>query len=46
MQVKWTSKALNNLDDAVEYIAGDKPTASRAGTRVRLDKWAFHSTSS
>lgn len=29
MQVKWTRKALINLDDAVEYIAGDNPIAAR-----------------
>jgi len=29
MRVKWTRKALLNLDDAVEYIAGDNPTAAR-----------------
>ena len=29
MRVKWTRKALVNLDDAVEYIAGDNPTAAR-----------------
>jgi plasmid stabilization system protein ParE len=28
MQVRWTLKALVNLDDAVEYIAGDNITAS------------------
>ncbi len=28
MRVKWTKKALINLDDAVEYIAGDNPTAA------------------
>ena len=29
MRVKWTRKALLNLDDAVEFIAGDNPTAAR-----------------
>jgi len=29
MRVRWTRKALVNLDDAIEYIAGDDPTASR-----------------
>lgn len=28
MQVKWTRKALINLDDAVEYIAGDNQIAA------------------
>lgn len=28
MRVKWTLKALANLDDAVEFIAADKPTAA------------------
>lgn len=28
MPVKWTRKALDNLDYAVEYIAADKPTAA------------------
>ncbi len=26
MRVEWTRKALDNLDNAVEYIAADKPT--------------------
>ena len=29
MQVKWTHKALVNLDNAVEYIAGDSPAAAK-----------------
>jgi toxin ParE1/3/4 len=29
MLVKWTRKALINLDDAVEYITGDNPIAAR-----------------
>ena len=29
MQVKWTRQALINLNDAVEYIAGDNPVAAR-----------------
>jgi len=29
MQVKWTRKALINLDDAVEYIARDNVTAAQ-----------------
>jgi len=28
MQVKWTRKALDNLQDAVEYIANDRPVAA------------------
>ncbi len=28
MQIKWTNKALDNLDAAVEYIAADNPTAA------------------
>jgi toxin ParE1/3/4 len=28
MRVKWTRKALANLNNAVEYIAADKPTAA------------------
>ncbi len=33
MRVKWTRKALINLDNAVEYIATDKP---KAATKVAL----------
>lgn len=29
MRVKWTRTALDNLDDAVEFIAADKPGAAR-----------------
>jgi plasmid stabilization system protein ParE len=29
MLVKWTRKALINLDDAVEYVAGGNPIAAR-----------------
>ena len=29
MRVEWTKKALSNLDNAVEYIATDNPTAAR-----------------
>ena len=36
MRVKWTRKALINLDDAVEYIARDNPTAAR---KVALRIW-------
>ena len=28
MQIRWTDKALDNLDAAVEYIATDNPTAA------------------
>ena len=28
MRVKWSRKALLNLDNAVEYIAADKPAAA------------------
>ena len=28
MRVKWTRRALDNLDSAVDYIAVDKPTAA------------------
>ena len=28
MLVRWTQKALDNLEDAVEYIAADNPTAA------------------
>jgi plasmid stabilization system protein ParE len=28
MRVRWTRKALDNLDNAVEMIAADKPTAA------------------
>jgi toxin ParE1/3/4 len=28
MRVRWTRKALVNLDNAVKYIAADKPTAA------------------
>jgi len=36
MRVKWTRKALVNLDNAVEFIAIDKPTAA---TDVALKIW-------
>jgi plasmid stabilization system protein ParE len=36
MRVKWTLKALENLDAAVEFIASDKPTAA---TDVALKIW-------
>lgn len=29
MRVKWTRIALINLDDAVDYIAGDNPVAAK-----------------
>jgi toxin ParE1/3/4 len=28
MRVKWTRKALDNLEEAVEYITDDKPVAA------------------
>jgi plasmid stabilization system protein ParE len=28
MRIKWTRRALDNLDSAVDYIATDKPTAA------------------
>jgi len=35
MQVKWTRKALLNLDDAVEFIAADSPiAASKVAQRI------------
>ncbi|BBO86795.1 hypothetical protein DSCO28_73610 (plasmid) [Desulfosarcina ovata subsp. sediminis] len=37
MQVKWTRKALDNLDSAVEYIAADKPTAAEGVARKILN---------
>lgn len=36
MQVRWTRKALENLEDAVDYIANDKPVAA---TNVALRIW-------
>ena len=36
MRVKWTRKALANLDNAVEYIAADKPAAA---AKVALKIW-------
>ncbi len=33
MRVKWTRKALANLDSAVEYIAADKPVAAAGVAR-------------
>ena len=29
MQVRWTRKAIENLENAVEYIAQDKPLAAK-----------------
>ncbi|MCF6187625.1 MAG: type II toxin-antitoxin system RelE/ParE family toxin [Desulfobulbaceae bacterium] len=29
MQIRWTNTALDNLDDAVEYIAADNPAAAK-----------------
>ena len=36
MQVKWTRRALLNLDNAVEYIAADNP---RAAAQVAQRIW-------
>lgn len=36
MRVKWTKKALFNLDDAINYIASDNPTAA---TKVAKKIW-------
>jgi len=29
MQVRWTRRALSNLDKSVQYVAADKPTAAK-----------------
>ena len=29
MRIRWTKKALDNLDSAIEYIAADNPTAAK-----------------
>ncbi|MBU1386898.1 MAG: type II toxin-antitoxin system RelE/ParE family toxin [Proteobacteria bacterium] len=35
MQVKWTRKALLNLNEAIDYISTDKPmTAAEVGTKI------------
>ncbi len=35
MRVKWTREALLNLDEAIEYIAADKPmTAAKVGANI------------
>jgi plasmid stabilization system protein ParE len=35
MQVRWSGKALLNLDDAVEYLAADNPTmAAEVAQRI------------
>ena len=35
MPLKWTRKALLNLDEAIEYIAVDKPmAAAEAGAKI------------
>ncbi len=35
MQVKWSRKALSNLDDAVDYIAADNPAvATQTAQRI------------
>jgi addiction module RelE/StbE family toxin len=36
MRVRWTRKALDNLDSAVEYIAADKPRAAAGVARKIL----------
>ena len=36
MRVRWTRKALDNLDNAVEFISADKPTAAAT---VALKIW-------
>lgn len=30
---RWTRKALSNLDNAVQYIAADKPTAAKGAAK-------------
>jgi plasmid stabilization system protein ParE len=35
MRVKWTLKALDNLDSAVEFVAADKPRAA-AGVAKKI----------
>ena len=35
-KVKWTCKALDNLDNAIEFIAADKPMAA---TKVAAEIW-------
>jgi addiction module RelE/StbE family toxin len=37
MRVKWTHKALDNLDSAVQYIAADKPSAASEVARKILN---------
>ena len=37
MQIRWTNKALDNLDAAVEYIAADNPTAAKEVAQKILD---------
>ncbi len=35
MQVKWTRKALLNLNEAIDYISTDKPmAAAEVGTKI------------
>ena len=36
MPIRWTNKALDNLDAAVEYIAADNPTAAK---KVAQKNW-------
>ena len=33
MQIRWTNKALDNLDAAVEYIAADNPAVAKRVAR-------------
>jgi len=41
MQVKWTLQALTNLDDAVEYIAGNNPPAAKNVAQRIWQSWQF-----
>jgi toxin ParE1/3/4 len=34
MRIRWTNKALENLDAAVEYIAADNPAAAQKVART------------
>ena len=34
MRIRWTNKALDNLDQAVEYIAENNPAAARKVART------------
>ncbi len=37
MRIRWTNKALDNLDAAVEYIAADNPTVAKGVARKIWD---------